>query len=557
MNHKHYRRTMEDSIQELTQAPNSSFLHKAPLPYTGYDLEEQKEQGLPDLMNSDELMHIKTVKLPNGLEYRQFRARKEPLTYSKRVHAIYAPGEDWEPLAYLETQHAPDETAPGGYHKHSVNWAEVQPQHRGKGLGRQVYLAALVHGPGHITSDERVSPEAHKMWESFKTYPGLGGKISKYPKGNELLFRPGLVDKYSERHHVFVRDPSKLDHEKMFPRVNLHSLAASEKEDDILKAVDKSAWNRILKGHNKGVREDVVDSAGHIAYFKNSHKEYLDSVLNHPEVKTAEPNNRDAGVSPKMIHRIRHEIPKYGPEGEIPEPTYMAKPYHSNLERWATTWQKHPIKGWASLTTRKLFEAAKLSDLCEDISAHTHNGVPLVISKFHPQAEEAYHSEEPFIPHEVAKITIMDFLTNNQDRHAGNIMRVGHSPLAIDHERNFQYFKAKSGDRPNVSPYYAFDNSGFRWKNNNLPNQIARTKPIQQNLIDWWADSRHNIKKEMQKNLKFIKDPAVKKHVEDNFNQRWEWVNKHMDSGKPHLMFNHETDGVKNIPFPKPKKDKK
>lgn len=526
----------------------SEILMKTPLPHTSYDIEEAKDVGLPDFHNDEDYRHVKTTKLPNGLEYKQFKHRLALPHQKKMVHALYDPRDTLEPVAYMETAHDEDASQPKGYHPHAVQWSETHPLHRGKGLGRQLYLAALLHGTGHLTSDEYVSPEAHKMWESFRDYPGLGGKLSYYPKGNDLLFRPGLADKARQRHHVFIRDKRKLNQEQMFPFVNLgiNNLAASEdKESWLLKAVDERAWNRIVKNHNKAVREDVVDSHAHINYFHQNqpaHPEYKMDVLEHPKSRKSD-SSRGLGAAPKMIHTVS------GPDSET---KYMAKPYHAPIEKWASSWTKHPIKGWASLTTKKLFDAAGMSDLAEDISAHVHKGVPIIVSKFHPGAQESYEGHEPFNPKDVAKISIMDFLTNNQDRHAGNIMRVhGHQPLAIDHERNFQYFKPKPGDDQGaISPGHALRNSGFAYKNHALPSQVDI---FGDELVDWWKNSRHNVKKEMQKNLKFIKDPAVKRHIAENFNARWDWMNDHFDNSAPADVFDKNTLGVDPLPYAKGK----
>ena len=104
---------------------------------------------------------------------------------------------------------------------------------------------------------------------------------------------------------------------------------------------------------------------------------------------------------------------------------------------------KNSTKGWASLATRKLFEAADMGDVCEDVRPHTHKGVPLVVSQYHPWATSGRNNYD--MPTDDAQIAVMDFLTNNQDRHSGNIMAVDGRPLAIDHERNFQYFDNKFG----------------------------------------------------------------------------------------------------------------
>jgi len=522
----------------------SEDLNKGPLPSLGYDIERAKKESLPDIAHNDDYIHKKSVRLPNGLEYRKYQHKFALPHQEKFVHTLFDPSDKHEPLAYMETSHDEDDS---GFHPHAVDWSEVQPLHRGKGLGRQLYLATLVHSTNKLTSDAHISPEAHRMWESLKSYPGLRAKIRPYKHKADPFYRPPMKDdKFSERHHVYVRDLNKLDHAKMFPPVDLFKLAASENEEsELLKAIDEKSWNRILKTHNKSVREDVVDSGGHIRYFNNTHPEYQSQVLDSNK-KMKSDSSRGMGSFPKMIHTLPSQ------EGEI---KFMAKPYHAPMERWAKSWTKHPIKGWATLTTKKLFDAAQIPELAEDISAHVHKGVPIIVSRFHPEAKESYNTgpnkyTQPFTPPDVAKILVMDFLTNNQDRHSGNIMRINeHEPLAIDHERNFQYFHRKPGFDPNISPYHAWYNSGFAEHNKLLPNQIDT---FSDHLVDWWGKARDNVKKEMYHNLKFIKDPSINRHIAGNFYERWRWINDRMESD-PSLMFDKNVPGSYPLGYRKDK----
>lgn len=521
-------------------------LMKSPLPYTDYDSYIAEEQGLPDFMNHDDYRHVKTTKLPNGLEYRKFKHRLSHADENKTAHAIYDPKDISSPLAYLETYNAEDY---GRNHDNSVSWAEVDPNHRGKGLGRQAYLAALAFGSNELHSDERISPEAHKMWQSFKDYPGLGGKISKYADKNQLLFRPDLADEYEQRHHVFVRDPKKLDFNKMFPPLEAQlptsKLAASESsilEDEILmKAIDDQQWKYIKKAHTKAAlaAKNVVDDIGHINYFNKQHKDYNSQVLDSTnQIERAKISS--SAVSPKAIHKVN-------------DSTYMAKPYHTPNESWSTKWTKHPIRGWASLTTNRLFNAANMGHLTEDISATTHQNVPIVIHKFEPGAqstEQVYGKGPALNTNDHAKIGIMDFLTNNQDRHTENLMHVNGRPLAIDHDRNMQYFGAKPGFISVIHPSLAFQN--HKGYGSNVRRDFDM---FADELVDWWNKVGHNVKKEMGKNLEFIKDPLVKQHISENFDTRWEWLDDRFRND-PYQIF-HPDSGVYIAPYRKPRKPRK
>lgn len=223
------------NFDESTQ--KSEHLQKAPLRYDSYtqeSMDNSKENGLPDLVNSERHQQMKHVKLPNGLEYRQFRPSSKlhhQVPRSRVTHALYHPSNPHEPLAYMETQHEEDPMAENGLHSNVVQWSEVAPEHRGKGLGRQLYLAGLIHGAGQITSGANVSPSAHSAWKSFRSVPGIGGRIARYPKSTaDHFMSPSEAASYeADRHHVFVRDKSKLDMNQMFPAVSMETkMAASE-----------------------------------------------------------------------------------------------------------------------------------------------------------------------------------------------------------------------------------------------------------------------------------------------------------------------------------------
>lgn len=338
------------------------------------------------------------------------------------------------------------------------------------------------------------------------------------------------------------------------------NLNKSHDLDDLQKAIDGKTWNSFVEHHNKHAVPDIVDADGHINYFNNTHAEYLDSVLYSPK-KSKSKKMWTSGISKKMIHHIR------GDDGA--EQIYMAKPYYTKIEGWAKPFQKHPIKGWASLTTRKMFEAASIPHLCEDLSAHIYGGVPLVISKFNHKAQHFDRDElaAPFNQSgsqghsghvnlaDSVKIIFMDFLMNNQDRHSGNLLVANKTPLAIDHERNFQFFKSLHRPKEKnflFSPNYFWENSVFGLAIPNLTKSLSKDLHAKNEIIDWWHSSKGALKDELERNLNFIKDDTIKKHIRDNFNSRWDFVDSFMNHKKMDDLFDPH-NGIKNVPFERKK----
>jgi hypothetical protein len=148
----------------------------------------------------------------------------------------------------------------------------------------------------------------------------------------------------------------------------------------------------------------------------------------------------------------------------------------------------------------------------------------------------------------------MDYLTNNVDRHAGNIMlskdkfpvhrddksngqKEGFPrPLLIDHERNFQYnrgIRNKFGKNDPTKNKDAI--SDYLW-NSSLGLIASKFEPYEMHehaddLADWWNNNSKKIEETFDKNLAHIKDEGLKNHIASNFKQRMKSV---------HDVFNNE-----------------
>jgi GNAT superfamily N-acetyltransferase len=188
----------------------SELLIKAPAPIGSYessgpDSEEySKESGWK--YNKD-----KTKTLANGLEYRNFISEnKMGEGKAAHKHVLYHPGKK-EILATVSTATEHDDTDSGGKVKHNnaVYDSKVNPKHRGKGLGKQLYMATLLHH-GDLSSDISLTEQSHKAWKHMSKQPGLNVRLAPY---NE--------DSMMSRHRASVRGTSDFDHDAAFPKVDL------------------------------------------------------------------------------------------------------------------------------------------------------------------------------------------------------------------------------------------------------------------------------------------------------------------------------------------------
>jgi hypothetical protein len=315
--------------------------------------------------------------------------------------------------------------------------------------------------------------------------------------------------------------------------------------EDLTKAVMKKDWNRITKKNNPEA-EMTVPAKPHITQFP-VHPEHA-KMLNDKNLEMAGHKLDKNGISAKMVHELDS-----GDEG----PTiYMAKPYHKNIESATKSWVKNPILGWATMATKALFNAGGIGDKCEDVTAHEHEGVPLTVHRFahdyimgaHPRHSNIIHqanrgsSQYSPDPVDIHKIGVMDYLTNNLDRHNGNILVRNHSdengyhpPLAIDHERNMQYSKIlREGPqiyRPrkdfSTEPAYQAKETPFTYIVHSALSNLHHKDvwSSHENLVDWWSKHGQKIKDEMESQVGNIKDEAIRTHVRDNFNNRWHQMN--------------------------------
>jgi len=282
----------------------------------------------------------------------------------------------------------------------------------------------------------------------------------------------------------------------------------------------------------------------------SSHKEGPEAVDHTSHAKRAKPDSRyveflndgkvkkslgrQGGISAKLVHKVEHE------EGHD---TYMIKPYHKKIESKTRTYVKHPILGWATMANRNLYKAGGIGHLCEDVSVHEHDGLPMTVHKFAKGLSETMRGHDlSKLPHNKAmacalqakQIAIMDFLSNNLDRHGGNLLYGDGKFLAIDHERSFQYHGSQSLN--NISSYVS--------QNTALKSALYNEKYSFKDdwgdkLSTWWDKNGGKIKSAFEKELKHIKDETIREHVEANFMKRWGYVDDMVRNSYTDLFYSH------------------
>ena len=285
-----------------------------------------------------------------------------------------------------------------------------------------------------------------------------------------------------------------------------------------------------------------------------------------------------AGITRKVVYKLPAEAAQHDlfhpSSGRTEDRRFMVKPYHEAVSRRLTNWMQHPIQGWAEMATQGLFHAAGIGDLHQKVHVSEHpvasgRSQPMLVVALEPNMETIYdrykrygfhspgHEEKTKV--QARKIGIMDWLTNNLDRHMGNLL-VNHQTgdlLAIDHSRNFQYRNNDKERRPPrgagseplvdnfntylrnsalsyVDPHPSTTGNGSkprRAEENPYERHMGYMQDYAPIINEWWPSVSKQVRAEMQKHLQSIKDPEVRAHISRNFEKRADILDQMADFG--------------------------
>ena len=373
---------------------------------------------------------------------------------------------------------------------------------------------------------------------------------------------------------------------------------SEEDFEDMVKNVDPQHFAALRRASDPKGR-DMVDHRGQLQAHPAMHQRFVDNyqqtVLGSPEqAQRLSTGKRGAkgslqGISGKVLFA-----------GHLPEePTgtrYMVKPYHERITRRCSDWMKHPHQGWAEMTTQALFHAGGIGHLHQAVHVAEHNMGPgyeqepaLVIKMaegFNPVVDQAewdeaaggYKVKTPAAEAkaDARKIGLMDFLTNNLDRHGHNLLynKKTKQVLSIDTPRSFQYMRSgihaergAQGLCPHCGVKFWGTKPGFchqchkptkfgkklisqedSLKHYLLGMAIAdidhhdpesvrtydgRRKMMQdyEPAFDWWWEHRNKVRGALKEQLQHIRDPRVRAHIHNNFEERARLLDQMADFG--------------------------
>jgi GNAT superfamily N-acetyltransferase len=130
-----------------------------------YDIDDVDSVSMNSWSKTRKPIHKQA--LPNGLEHRVYGfTNGDP---GEVVHELHADSKSKRPLAAMHV------AMPGATEDESfpaVEMSIVHPKHKGKGLGRQLYLAAISYH-GQLHSGTEISRRAHKAWQKISRAKGV------------------------------------------------------------------------------------------------------------------------------------------------------------------------------------------------------------------------------------------------------------------------------------------------------------------------------------------------------------------------------------------------
>jgi len=202
---------------------------------------------------------------------------------------------------------------------------------------------------------------------------------------------------------------------------------------------------------------------------------------------------------------------------KTPTDHIMTKPYH---------YDANPLQGWGEATSQHIAHAAGLGHLHQKSAVVMHGegeaAVPVTAIKMersmpvHESSIQEVRKNNPGIVDDAKKLTFLDFLTSNIDRHHGNFRILPNNGLlAIDHGSAFFPFD----DTPKDTLEHYINQTG--------PATVTGTTNINQyipTLKAWWPTVKDGIQKAFNERIGLIKNPDHQSIIASEFNHRYKYL---------------------------------
>lgn len=182
----------------------SEELYKAPIPY---DLSSDDDVSPSSYTNINKVVHKEKDK--KGFTH---VVRVDPENSNDILHSLHAPGGSQIAQMHIRNELAAGVPGGRGYEPEPiVSHVVVSPfsKYRGKGYGKALYLKALQYH-GNLTSDEAVSPMAHKVWKKLSRMKGVIAELAPYNEDDSTPHRATWVGKSEELYKADAQPSNKI-----------------------------------------------------------------------------------------------------------------------------------------------------------------------------------------------------------------------------------------------------------------------------------------------------------------------------------------------------------
>jgi len=215
------------------------------------------------------------------------------------------------------------------------------------------------------------------------------------------------------------------------------------------------------------------------------------------------------------------------------------------------------------MTSQALYHAGGIGDLHQKVHVANHpvpinskpTEVPAIVIHMEPDYETAYNRSTRYdakpADHEsnkeaAKKMFLMDYLSNQSDRHEGNLMlhKETGKPMAIDNAQSFYYGgpprSSVLGGPPDWYKHFISFYHGDVYGSNALealapfegrPGSGDDYNDFFRGALDWWKEQSPKIQGEFANRLSLIQDPVHKEKVRKGFNDRAAMLDKWAKEG--------------------------
>jgi ADP-ribose pyrophosphatase len=339
-----------------------------------------------------------------------------------------------------------------------------------------------------------------------------------------------------DRHDALMNDPRCLQR-------HLEGMIEATKRDSYLPLAQQAERVYKLRGHPLAQHESLYKSEdwGQDTIIRGTANKALTSAAGEevPEhlkplaeayqkhFKDPKPTvyHNDIYETDNVAPKVMYQVPVEG----VPEPQQlMVRPYRE---------KGHLLSGWAEGSTQALYHAAGMGELCQKSFSqpygkiekqvpvtviHVTKGVPALSI---PQSKLL--EGNPTAKEDARKIALMDFLTDNPNRHSGHLLVTPEMKLqAIDHSGSFEYDQ----DDLDLQKYAGYG-----------PGVISSWHPADyEETLKWWPQVQEEVRNAFKKRLDLVTDDSTKEFLDKEFERRASWL----DEVSGEALHRHFTEGV-------------